>query len=70
MYQGDMCGHVIKCLTSYISQTGAVQQDFYTDKDLTIGTVVNVWGRKFLLTDCDEFTKEYYKSKYGVGKSF
>jgi hypothetical protein len=27
-----------------------------------------VWGRKLLLCDCDKFTQEYYKSKYGLGK--
>ena len=45
--------------------------DYYHDSDLTIGSVINVWGRKFLICDCDEFTKEYYRSKYGLGeKSF
>ncbi|XP_044180673.1 EF-hand domain-containing family member C2-like [Acropora millepora] len=48
-------------------KTGAVHTDYYHDSDLTIGSVINVWGRKFLICDCDEFTKEYYKSKYGVG---
>ncbi|CAH1781543.1 unnamed protein product [Owenia fusiformis] len=47
-------------------KTGAVPTDFYTDKDLQIGALINVYGRKFKLCDCDEFTKEYYKSKYGL----
>lgn len=47
-------------------KTGAVHTDYYHDSDLTIGTVLNVWGRKFRICDCDEFTKEYYKSKYGL----
>ena len=42
--------------------------DYYRDSDLTVGGVVNIWGRKLLLCDCDEFTKEYYHSKYGVGE--
>ena len=49
-------------------KTGAVQSEFYHESDLTIGAVINVWGRKILLCDCDEFTKEYYRTKYGVGK--
>ena len=49
-------------------QTGAVHTDYYHDSDLTIGSVINVWGRKFLICNCDEFTKEYYKSKYGLGE--
>ncbi|NWU99193.1 EFHC2 protein, partial [Upupa epops] len=47
-------------------KTGAVHQEFYRDSDLKIGTVINVWGRKIMLCDCDEFTKEYYRTKYGI----
>jgi len=47
-------------------KTGAINTECYTDKDLTLGAVVNVWGRRYVLGDCDNFTKEYYKDKYGV----
>ncbi|XP_062480832.1 EF-hand domain-containing family member C2 isoform X2 [Pezoporus occidentalis] len=47
-------------------KTGAVHQEFYKDSDLKIGAVINVWGRKIILCDCDEFTKEYYRTKYGI----
>lgn len=47
-------------------KTGAVYEDFYTDADLVIGSVLNIWGRKLVLCDCDNFTKEFYKSKYGI----
>lgn len=47
-------------------KTGASPTDFYKDSDLTLGAVVNVWGRKYLLVDADDFTKEYYRTKYGV----
>ena len=50
-------------------QTGAVAEDFYRDSDLTIGAALNVWGRKVVLCDCDEFTKEYFSTKYGLGMS-
>uniref|UniRef100_A0A3B1KBS9 EF-hand domain-containing family member C2 n=1 Tax=Astyanax mexicanus TaxID=7994 RepID=A0A3B1KBS9_ASTMX len=46
--------------------TGAVEEEFYKDSDLTIGGVINVWGRSVLICDCDNFTKEYYRSKYGI----
>jgi hypothetical protein len=47
-------------------KTGAIHVNFYNDEDLMIGRVVNVFGRKMLLTDCDEFTKEFYRNKFGV----
>lgn len=42
--------------------------DFYKDNDLSIGAVLNVYGRPFILTTCDEFTKQYYKDRYQVGQ--
>lgn len=47
-------------------KTGASPTEFYCDSDLTLGAVINVWGRKMLVVDCDDFTKEYYRSKYGL----
>lgn len=40
---------------------------FYKQQDLAIGAVVNVYGRKLVLTDCDQYTKEFYRVKYGLG---
>lgn len=42
--------------------------NFYKDSDLMIGSIINVFGRKMLLTDCDQFTKEYYSQKFGIDK--
>ncbi|XP_051565641.1 EF-hand domain-containing family member C2 [Myxocyprinus asiaticus] len=47
-------------------KTGAVEEEFYKDCDLTIGSIINVWGRRMLICECDNFTKEYYRSKYGI----
>jgi len=47
-------------------KTGAEYTEFYKDSDLTLGAVLNVWGRKILLVDCDDFTKEYYNTKFGI----
>lgn len=41
-------------------------EEYYTDRDLTIGGVVNVYGRAVHLVDCDAFTREYYRSTYGL----
>lgn len=45
---------------------GAANVQYYTDRDLCIGAVINCYGRKIVLTDCDSYTKAYYSEKYGV----
>jgi hypothetical protein len=47
-------------------KSGALDQQFYTDADLSVGSLINIWGRKMLICDCDEFTRQYYKTKYGT----
>lgn len=47
-------------------QTGAKVEVFYTDKDLQIGSHINVYGRDIILVDCDPFTKQYFNRKYGI----
>jgi hypothetical protein len=47
-------------------KTGAIKINYYMDKDLMIGKRINVFGRTFLLTDCDEFTKDFYRTRFGV----
>merc|ERR1739848_694321 len=46
-------------------KTGAVHTMYYTDADLQMGSFINVYGRTILITDADDFTKDFYKSKYG-----
>lgn len=47
-------------------QTGALKTPFYREEHLQLGAVVNVFGRAVTLCDCDDFTKTYYRTKYGV----
>jgi len=47
---------------------GHRKTDFYNDCDLSVGSIINIFNRKFVLYDCDEFTKEYYKVKYGISE--
>lgn len=42
---------------------------YYKDRDLQIGTVLNVYGRAVVLTDCDEFTKNFYRRKVSYSAS-
>ncbi|XP_033122586.1 EF-hand domain-containing family member C2-like [Anneissia japonica] len=47
-------------------KTGAIHSECYHASDLRIGSKINLWGRTLTLTDCDDFTKEYYSTKYGI----
>ncbi|XP_054011468.1 EF-hand domain-containing family member C2-like isoform X1 [Hylaeus anthracinus] len=46
--------------------TGQVCRDIYKDNELNIGARINVFGRKIVIIDMDGFTKEYYRTKYGL----
>ncbi|XP_072948827.1 EF-hand domain-containing family member C2-like [Epargyreus clarus] len=52
-------------IPSHVEMTGGPKVASYSPADLSIGAVVNVFGRKVVLTDCDAFTKEYYRVTYG-----
>ena len=50
--------------------TGGSPIPSYSPADLSIGAILNVFGRNVVLTDCDPYTKEYYRVTYGFGKFF
>lgn len=39
---------------------------YYNYMDLRVGAEINVFGRKVKLTSCDEFTKKFYMTNFGV----
>jgi DUF1126 PH-like domain len=41
-------------------------EEYFSERDLMIGSVIHLYGRPFVICDCDEFTKTYYKENYGV----
>nr|XP_029712249.1 EF-hand domain-containing family member C2-like [Aedes albopictus] len=45
---------------------GRVDDNYYKDSDLAIGKVINVYGRRVILTGCDHSTSDYYRVKYGI----
>ncbi|KAH8304975.1 hypothetical protein KR018_009136, partial [Drosophila ironensis] len=46
--------------------TGNKEILYYTDRDLQIGSVINVYGRAVVITDLDPFTQQYYREQYGI----
>lgn len=52
-------------IPSHVVMTGGPKIQSYTPADLSIGAVLNVFGRNVVLTDCDPYTKEYYRITYG-----
>ncbi|KAI4488135.1 hypothetical protein M0804_004983 [Polistes exclamans] len=46
--------------------TGLTKKEYYKDNELSIGAIMNVFGRTVVITDMDTFTKEYYRTKYGL----
>ncbi|GAB1605511.1 EF-hand domain-containing family member C2-like [Argonauta hians] len=47
-------------------QTGEVKLPFYGPGDFRIGDTISVYGRPIKICDCDEFTKNFYRTKYGI----
>lgn len=41
--------------------TAGDASSFISTQDLRIGEIINVFGTKFLLTDCDLYTRDYFK---------
>ncbi|KAM8721070.1 hypothetical protein ACLKA7_007016 [Drosophila subpalustris] len=39
---------------------------YYSQRDLQIGSVINVYGRAVVITDMDPFTRQYYRDHYGI----
>jgi len=40
-------------------------RNFYRAQDFKLGDTVSVFGRKLLLHDCDDFTRQYYQQQFG-----
>lgn len=40
--------------------------EWYTAKDFIVGKPITILGRTFFIYDCDPFTRQYYKEKFGI----
>ncbi|KAJ3202523.1 EF-hand domain-containing member C2 [Entophlyctis luteolus] len=43
-----------------------IPTEYFSDRDFTIGAVLHLNGRPFVICDCDGFTREFYREKYGL----
>ncbi|TPX75244.1 hypothetical protein CcCBS67573_g03509 [Chytriomyces confervae] len=51
---------------SNVGAKNATPESFFTERDFTLGAVLHLNGRTFVICDCDDFTKEYYRENYGL----
>lgn len=41
-------------------------KEYFTPKDFQIGKTITIYGRCFLIYDCDNFTKGFYYNHFGI----
>lgn len=46
----------------YMELSDAEVNEYYQPKDFKISETIFIFGRKFLLLDCDRFTRNYYEN--------
>lgn len=42
------------------------KEDYYSPKDILVGSIIHIYGRDFLIYDCDDHTKSWYQANFDV----
>ncbi|XP_053978689.1 EF-hand domain-containing protein 1-like [Hylaeus volcanicus] len=50
----------------YLECSDSEVVEYYTPKDFVIGETIFIFSRRFLLHDCDSFTRKYYSDMLGI----
>lgn len=55
-----------KPVFSYCPGLQTKREEFYTPRDLLVGNYINIYNRNCLITDCDDFSKRWFKANLGL----
>lgn len=54
---------------SNIGANTSAKVQFYTERDIKVGSSIQVYGRDLLVCGCDVFTKQFYMDNYGMAEA-
>ena len=68
----DLCGLVFRynVVSSFpgivMELTDKEVKEYLSPRDLCIGGIVTIYNRRFMIYDCDDFTKAFFRKNFGM----